>query len=72
MSCQQIAMYRFTWPGQDEKCICLIHALTLINIAKALDLHLQLIQLSPEEMLCKSCSQKEDPNEIERLEERNE
>jgi hypothetical protein len=57
MSCQQTAMYRFTWPGQDEKCICFIHALKLIDIAKALDLHLQLIQLSPEEMLYESCSQ---------------
>ena len=62
MGCQQQAIYRFTWPGQDEKCICLIHALGLNNIAKAMDFHLQFITLSPEEMLYESCSQKEDPN----------
>lgn len=63
--CTQTPMYRFTWAGQDEKYICLIHALTLIEIAKAIDYHIQLIPLSPDEMHSKTCSQKSDPSELD-------
>jgi len=65
MGCTQQPMYRFTWPGQDEKCICLIHAMKLIDIVRAMGFHLQIIPLSPEEMMNKSCSQETEPSPLD-------
>jgi hypothetical protein len=56
-TCQEPALFRYTWPGRDESYVCLTHAQGLINIAQAMGFHLQLIILSNEEMLEKHCSQ---------------
>lgn len=65
MGCTQPAMYRFTWPGKDENYICLIHALKLIDVAKSIGLHVQLIPLNVEDAMNNSCSQAQEPNELE-------
>ncbi|RJX17560.1 MAG: hypothetical protein C4575_13025 [Desulforudis sp.] len=55
--CQEQALFRYTWPGQDEKFICLTHAVSLRNIANAMGLFLQLIPLSDAEQQIAHCSQ---------------
>lgn len=57
MECNQQAVLRYTWPGQDEAVICLEHAQQLEGVAKAIGLHLQLIPLSGDEQLGKLCPQ---------------
>jgi hypothetical protein len=56
-TCQNPAVFRYTWPGRDESCICLIHAIQLQNVAMAMGLHIQLIKLSIAEMMEAHCSQ---------------
>lgn len=46
--CEKPAAFRYTWPGQDEAGICLIHAEQLSAVAAAMGLYVQLIPLSPE------------------------
>lgn len=43
--CPEPAVYRFTWPGQDEAGICESHAADARGVARAMGLHLQLIPL---------------------------
>lgn len=57
INCQEQAFFRYTWPGQDEKFICLTHAGALMNIANAMGLFLQLIPLSGAEQQTAHCSQ---------------
>ena len=45
--CKNPALFRYTWPGQDESFVCIEHAQALLNIANAMGLHLQLIQYQP-------------------------
>jgi pyrroloquinoline quinone (PQQ) biosynthesis protein C len=47
-NCTEKAMYRYTWPGRDEAGICEQHVGWLRNVAEALGMHLQTIQLEPE------------------------
>ena len=49
--CKEPALFRYTWPGQDESYICLDHALKLDNVANSIGLYLQLIQLSTNELI---------------------
>lgn len=44
--CQNLANFRYTWPGKDEATICIEHACSLMNIATAMGVHLQLIGIS--------------------------
>ena len=46
VGCEDVATYRFTWPGQDEKGICAMHAPKLRGIAMAIGLHVQMIPLT--------------------------
>jgi len=41
--CQNVARYRFTWPGRDESFICDEHVEKLIAVAQAMGFHLQII-----------------------------
>lgn len=41
--CNKDAIYRYTWPGQDEKRICEDCGAKLRGVAQAIGLHLQLI-----------------------------
>lgn len=50
-TCQNPAAYRYTWPGEDETTICMIHAIALANVAQAIGLHLQVIPLTTEDFL---------------------
>jgi hypothetical protein len=43
--CDEIAAFRYTWPGQNEAFICPRHAVALLHIADAMGLHVQLIRL---------------------------
>jgi len=43
--CESPALFRYTWPGRDESFSCLEHSVGLQNIAQALGLHLQMIQV---------------------------
>ena len=57
--CDQLAKYRYTWPGKDEMFICEDHVGKLKNVAAAMTLHLQVIPLSEVELLAeKLCDQK--------------
>jgi hypothetical protein len=58
--CGERAAFRYTWPGNDESEICALHAEKVRAIAKAIDLHLQLVPLEPEhewpfEAPCPTC-----------------
>lgn len=44
--CENPPVFRFTWPGRDEKAICLAHADRALGIAAAVGFYLQLIPLS--------------------------
>lgn len=57
MICNQQAVFRYTWPGQNEAVICLEHAQQLKGVAKAIGLSLQLIPLSGEEQAGRTCPQ---------------
>jgi len=57
MKCNKQAVFRYTWPGNDEEVVCLRHAQQLKDIAEAIGLHLQLVPLSGEEQLEKTCPQ---------------
>jgi hypothetical protein len=46
--CDNLAKYRYTWPGQDEALICEEHVGKLRGVASALGLYLQIISLSEE------------------------
>lgn len=41
--CGKPAVYRYTWPGRDQACVCDEHAPKLTGIASAMGLHLQLL-----------------------------
>jgi len=45
--CENPCFFRYTWPGKDESYICLEHAHQLHNVARAIGLHLQMIQFQP-------------------------
>lgn len=58
--CDNLAKYRFTWPGQDESVICDYHVVQLLTLAGAMDLHLQIIPLSKEDLeVGLTCNQKD-------------
>ena len=44
--CDEIAIYRFTWPGKDEAGICALHARKLRGVAAAIGLHVEMIPLT--------------------------
>lgn len=43
--CKCPPMYRFTWPGAEERGACFLCAAKLTSIAKALGFHLQMVPL---------------------------
>jgi len=45
MKCKNIAIYRYTWPGEQESFVCSDHYMKLTAIANAIGLPLQLIPL---------------------------
>jgi hypothetical protein len=48
VGCTEKPTHRFTWPGRDEACICEAHHAWMLNVARALDMHLQTIPLDNE------------------------
>ncbi len=46
MKCNEIAVFRYTWPGRDESYVCMEHAKKLKSVAEALGFYLQLIPIS--------------------------
>jgi hypothetical protein len=63
MKCTSPAIFRYTWPGQEEKQVCLIHAIELKTVSVAMGFPLQFIPLKPEEMGEAQCSQEEKKEE---------
>ena len=57
MKCNQQALFRYTWAGQDEKYCCLEHAQKLQGVAQAIGYYVQLIPLSGDEQMKVSCTQ---------------
>jgi len=57
MNCKQLPIFRYTWPGQKEQYACFEHFVGIKNIANAMGLPLQFIQLSTEEELEYPCAQ---------------
>ncbi len=55
-NCGNVASHRFTWPGNDESFICQEHVTWVRRVAKAMGLHLQVIEL--DEHTDKICLQK--------------
>lgn len=62
-TCQFTPMFRYTWPGLDERFACIIHAQQLVGVADAMSFHLQTIPLSPDEMMTNICSHTDTPKE---------
>jgi len=57
--CNNLAKYRFTWPGKDESLICEEHVKKLKHVAKAMGLNLQIITLSQKDLeMNLTCHQK--------------
>ena len=49
--CEKSVMFRYTWPGKDERFVCSDCAIRLAAIAQALGFFLQVIRLNNEELL---------------------
>lgn len=49
--CDNPPAFRFTWPGRDEACICVIHALQMEAIKGAMGLYVQMIPLTPDDYI---------------------
>ena len=47
--CDNVAAFRFTWPGRDEAGICAEHAPKLSGVAATMGLYMQLIPLFDDE-----------------------
>jgi len=47
-TCENVAEFRFTWPGQDERKACHRCALRAVDVGQALGMRLQVIRLSQE------------------------
>ncbi len=45
MKCNEIATFRFTWPGRDESYACMPHARQILGAAEAMGFHLQMIPM---------------------------
>lgn len=45
LNCDKDADFLFTWPGRDQAGVCGEHSIKLVNIASAIGVHLQLIEL---------------------------
>jgi len=48
--CDAPSLFRYTWPGRDEMFACVEHAGGIRRVAEALDFHLQLILLTPDQL----------------------
>jgi len=46
--CPEPAQYRYTWPGRDEAVICAVCVGKLLQVAAAMGLSLQIIDLAKE------------------------
>lgn len=44
--CRDYAAYRYTWPGKYESFVCKAHAHSVVNVADAIGMALQLIELT--------------------------
>ncbi len=44
--CPEKATHRYTWPGQDERFVCDVHANRVRNVSSAIGFHVQLIALA--------------------------
>jgi hypothetical protein len=51
VGCTLPALSRYTWPGRDESFICPIHEIKLRAVAKAIGLQLQIVPLTPAELV---------------------
>ena len=49
--CTNPPAFRFTWPGRDEACICVVHARKMQDIINAMGLYVQMIPLTPEDYI---------------------
>ena len=47
--CDMTPNFRYTWPGKDEAYICMSCAMKLNNVAQAMGLHQQFIQLTTDD-----------------------
>lgn len=43
--CNNVAHYRYTWPGKDESFVCFGHAGTLRAISESMGIYLQLVRI---------------------------
>jgi hypothetical protein len=57
-TCQNIALFRYTWAGRDESFICLEHAGQLKTVANAIGYYLQLIPIEANpEIICRQITE---------------
>jgi hypothetical protein len=49
--CQEPAVFRYTWPGNEEKFICVDHAAKLLAISQAMGLTTHLYILLSDDLL---------------------
>ncbi len=55
--CKNPVYARFTWPGNDEKYACKLHAEKLALLAEVMGFHLQIIPLLAHEKKDQHCNQ---------------
>ncbi len=45
IKCTLPALFKYTWPGNDEAAACFEHSFQIKKVAEAIGLHLQMIQV---------------------------
>lgn len=64
-TCPLLSQYRYTWPGNTEKHVCVVHALQVARVADAIGLPLQMIDVPINEQV--QCQQPLSDDEKARL-----
>jgi hypothetical protein len=52
-TCENVAAFRYTWPGRDESFICHEHVVKLKGVAAAIGMHLQVIPVFTMDEKCR-------------------
>ena len=55
--CDQLPIFRYTWPGQPAKYACLEHAIKIATVAFAMGFRFDFIPLTDSEQDMAQCSQ---------------
>jgi hypothetical protein len=59
ITCKEMPIVRYTWPGRDESFACEKHARGIQAVSEAIGTRLQMIALSAEDQLKVACASKD-------------